>query len=62
MNHQFLRKTTMRKLSLLGIALIGAALFSPTVHADPFDVLNASMRSSNGYGLVAGCNLTFRNG
>lgn len=39
MNHQFLRGTTMRKLKSSGIALIGAALFSPTVRADPFDVL-----------------------
>ena len=29
----------MRKLKLLGIALIGAALFSTAVRADPFDVL-----------------------
>ena len=31
----------MRKLKLLGIALIGAALFSPAVRAVPFDVLKS---------------------
>ena len=31
----------MRKLKLSGIALIGAALFSPAVRADPFDVLKS---------------------
>jgi hypothetical protein len=41
MNHQFLRGTTRRKLKLSGIALIGAALFSPAVRADPFDVLKS---------------------
>ncbi len=29
------------KLNLLGAALIGAALFSPAAHADPFDVLRS---------------------
>jgi len=87
----------MRKLKQLGIGLIGAALISPAVRAEPFDVLksfnalifqNFTSQSSevegaladggnatlsnysinwsnapyNGYGLVAGGNLTFSNG
>lgn len=31
----------MRKVNLFGAALIGAALFSPAVHADPFDALRS---------------------
>ena len=31
----------MRKLKRLGIARFGAALFSPAVRADPFDVLKS---------------------
>ncbi len=85
------------KLRLLGAALIGTALFSPAVQADPFDALksfnavifqnftsqssdvegtlavggnatlfnysiNQSNAPYNGYGLVAGGNLTFTNG
>ena len=47
MNHQPLRGTTMRKLKLLGIALIGFAMASQSTVATTIDVIGPSRSIEN---------------